>query len=163
MASRKSIVKEERVSLDIDEERKGQLREAFDMFDIDKKGTISVDEIYRVMKNFGNEMTKAEIKEMIADLDQDNSGELDFEEFVTFIKRTETTEDVDEDEEVIKAFKTFDRDNNGYLSLDEFRHILTNLGDRFSDAEVDEIFKEADIDGDHKLEYVEFVNYWKNK
>jgi calmodulin len=116
------------------------------------------------MKNFGTEMTKEELKEMISGLDEENEGELDFDGFVTFIKRTENMgKTQDDSEDIINAFKAFDRDGSGYLSLDEFRHILTNLGDKFTNEEVNEIFKEADLDGDGKLEYVEFVNYWNSK
>jgi calmodulin len=158
--------KVERVEIDMPEEERQQLKEAFDMFDKDGKGSISVDEIYRVMKNFGNDMSKDDIRAMIADLDEDGSGEVDFEEFIMFMKKTQEFSDsasAAEEDEVLKAFQVFDKDGNGHLSADEFKHILTNLGDRFTDAEVNEIFKEADLNHDGKLEYREFINFWRSK
>jgi calmodulin len=149
--------------LAIPEEKRQEYKEAFDMFDKDGSGMISVEEIYRVMKNMGNEMTRDEIKEMISDLDEDGSGEIDFEEFITFMQRTVTSEEISEEEAVIRAFQTFDRDGNGWLSCDEFKYILTSLGDKFSEDEVMEIFKEADLNHDGKIEYREFVDFWKNK
>ncbi|MEG7727201.1 hypothetical protein U2063_15550, partial [Listeria monocytogenes] len=41
-----------------------------------------------------------------------------------------------EEEDVIRAFKVFDKDNNGYLTCAEFKHILTTLGDKFTEDEV---------------------------
>lgn len=150
-------------TLAIPEEKRQEYKEAFDMFDKDGSGHISVDEIYRVMKNMGMDMTKDEIKSMIADLDEDGSGEIDFEEFITFMQRTQVNEEISEEEEVIRAFQTFDKDGNGYLTCDEFKYILTNLGDKFAEDEVMEIFKEADLNHDGKIEYREFVDFWKNK
>ena len=42
----------------------------------------------------------------------------------------------------------FDKDGNGYISAAELRHVMTNLGEKLTDEEVDEMIREADIDGD---------------
>lgn len=148
--------------LAIPEAKLEEYKEAFLLFDKDLSGKISVDEIAKVLKSFGQDMTQDEVKHMIADLDEDASGELDFDEFITFMQRTQV-EDVSEEEEIIRAFQTFDKDGNGYLSCAEFKHILVNLGDRFTEEEVEEIYKEADLNHDGKLDYREFVNFWKDK
>merc|ERR1712216_873956 len=54
----------------------------------------------------------------------------------------------DTEEELIEAFKVFDRDGNGFISAAELRHIMTNLGEKLTDEEVDEMIREADIDDD---------------
>ena len=110
--------------LDVPEEKLSEYREAFDMFDKDHSGSISVDEISKIMKNFGNPMTKDEIKEMIKDIDTSGDGELDFEEFVTLMQKQEVVVE-DDDDEVIRAFKSFDKDQSGKISNMEFRYILT--------------------------------------
>jgi len=61
--------------------------------------------------------------------------------------------DVDSEEELREAFKTFDRDGNGRISAAELRHVMTNLGEKLSDEEVDEMIKEADLDGDGEVNY----------
>lgn len=149
--------------LAIPEEKLDEYREAFRLFDKDNSGTISVHEIGRIMKNMGNEMTEDELKDMIGDLDTDGSGEINFDEFVTLMRRTEVHEELSEEEAVIRAFKTFDKDNNGWLSCEEFKHILMNLGNKFTEEETLEIFNEADLDHDGRIDYVEFVDFWKNK
>jgi Ca2+-binding EF-hand superfamily protein len=149
--------------LAIPEEKRQEYKEAFDMFDSNKTGKITAEEIYNVMRNMGNELPLEEIKGMIADLDSDGSGEIDFEEFIHFMQMTQVSEELTDEEEVIRAFQTFDKDGNGWLSCDEFKHILCNLGDKFTEQECMEIFKEADLNNDGRLEYREFVNFWKTK
>jgi len=51
----------------------------------------------------------------------------------------------------------FDKDGNGYISAAELRHVMTNLGEKLSDVEVDEMIREADVDGDGQINYEEFV------
>ena len=47
----------------------------------------------------------------------------------------------------------FDKDGNGYISAAELRHVMTNLGEKLTDEEVDEMIREADIDGDGQVNY----------
>lgn len=56
--------------------------------------------------------------------------------------------DTDTEEELIEAFKVFDRDGNGFISAAELRHVMTNLGEKLTDEEIDEMIREAYIDGD---------------
>jgi calmodulin len=51
----------------------------------------------------------------------------------------------------------FDKDGNGFVSAVEFRHVMTNLGEKLTDDEVDEMIREADVDGDGQVDYNEFV------
>jgi calmodulin len=160
----KVVVKEKQEEvLAIPEEKIQEYKEAFDMFDVDKSGHITANELFKVMKNMGNDLTLKEIKQMIAELDEDGSGEIGFNEFITFIKRTQVHEEISEEEEVLRAFQTFDKDGTGSITCAEFKYILTSLGDRFTEQEVEEVFKEADLDHDGNLDYNEFVDFWKNR
>ena len=47
----------------------------------------------------------------------------------------------------------FDRDRNGYISATEFRFVMTHLGERMSDDEVDDLLTQADIDGDGQINH----------
>jgi len=65
--------------------------------------------------------------------------------------------DTDSEEEIKEAFKVFDKDNNGFISAAELRHVMTSLGEKLTDEEVDEMIREADVDGDGRINYEEFV------
>ena len=66
-------------------------------------------------------------------------------------------------QEIKEAFKVFDKDGNGYISAAELRHIMTNLGEKLTDEEVDEMIREADVDGDGQINYDEFVDMMMSK
>ena len=83
---------------------------------------------------------------MINEVDADGNGTIDFPEFLSLMARK--MKDTDTEEELIEAFKVFDRDGNGLISAAELRHVMTNLGEKLTDEEVDEMIREADIDGD---------------
>ena len=55
--------------------------------------------------------------------------------------------------DVKQAFRMFDRDGSGTVSAGELRQVMMNLGEKLTEAEVDEMMREADIDGDGELNY----------
>ena len=137
------------------EEQIAEFKEAFSLFDKNGDGTISTDELGVVMRSLGQNPTEAELVEMINEVDADGSGTIEFPEFLTLMARK--NKDTDTDEELIEAFKVFDRDGNGFISTAELRHVLTNLGERLTSEEVDEMIRENDTDGDGQINYEEFV------
>ena len=98
---------------------------------------------------------------VIWQIDADGSGTIDFPEFLTMMARK--MKDTDSEEEILEAFKVFDKDGNGFISAAELRHIMTNLGEKLTDEEVDEMIREADIDGDGQINYEEFVKMMMSK
>ena len=50
------------------------------------------------------------------------------------------------------ALQVFDRDNNGFISAAELRHVMTSIGEKLTDDEVDEMIREADQDGDGRID-----------
>merc|ERR1712182_43992 len=105
--------------------------------------------------SFLPDLTEAELHDMINEVDADGNGTIDFTEFLSLMARK--MKDTDTEEELREAFKVFDKDNNGFISAAELRHVMTNLGEKLTDEEVDEMIREADIDGDGQVNYDEFV------
>ena len=79
------------------------------------------------------------------------NGTIDFPEFLTMMARN--MNDTDSEEMIREAFRVFDKDGNGFISAAELRHVLPNLGEKLTDEEVDEMIREADIDGDGQVNY----------
>merc|ERR1712087_274195 len=92
---------------------------------------------------------------MINEVDADGNGTIDFPEFLSLMARK--MKGTDTEEELIEAFKGFDRDGNGFISAAALRHVMTNLGEKLTDEEVDEMIREADVDGDGQINYEGFV------
>lgn len=61
--------------------------------------------------------------------------------------------EVNSEEEIKDAFRVFDKEGNGYIGAAELRHVMTNLGERLTMEEVDEMIREADLTGDGQINY----------
>ncbi|KAJ2743712.1 hypothetical protein GGI20_003534 [Coemansia sp. BCRC 34301] len=138
-----------------DEDQIKEYREAFSLFDKDGDGNITSVELGSVMRSVGQNPTEAELQDMINEVDKDGNGTIDFGEFLSLMARQ--TSDNNEEEELKEAFCVFDKDGNGFISAAELRHALTNLGEKLTQEEVDEMIQEADVNGDGQIDYDEFV------
>lgn len=76
---------------------------------------------------------------------------MDFPEFLTMMSKQLSSRDTAD--EIREAFRVFDKDGNGFISVAELRHIMGNLGDKMPEDEVEEMIHEADIDGDGQVNY----------
>ncbi|RNA33845.1 calmodulin, partial [Brachionus plicatilis] len=137
------------------EEQICEFREAFSLFDRDGDGWITTSELGTVMRSLGQNPTETELQDMINEIDEDayhtGNGNIDFEEFL--IMMANKMKDSDGEEELREAFRVFDKDGNGFISAAELRHVMTNLGEKLTDDEVDEMIREADLDGDGMVNY----------
>lgn len=61
--------------------------------------------------------------------------------------------DAGSETEIREAFKVFDKEGKGFISATYLRYIMTNLGDKLPDEEVDEMIFEVDKDGDGEIRY----------
>ena len=104
-------------------------------------GTITTKELGTVMRSLGQNPTEAELMDMINEIDADGNGTIDFPEFLTMMARK--MKNTDSEEEIREAFRVFDKDGNGFISASELRHVMTNLGEKLTDEEVDEMIREA--------------------
>lgn len=133
-------------------------REAFDLFDKDRSGAISKNELRTVMQNLGMNPSDKDLMDMIDEHDTDKSGQIEFEEFCKMMCRAKQEDESGDNTENLKAaFRTFDKDGSGFISADELRQVMTQLGQCLGDDEVDAMIQEADEDGDGQINYEEFV------
>lgn len=61
------------------------LKNAFQVFDLDRNGSISADELYQVLKGMGDGSTREDCKNMITGVDRNGDGLINFEEFKTMM------------------------------------------------------------------------------
>lgn len=132
------------------EEEIEKLWEVFKVFDSDSSGAISTEELGQVMRSLGQSPNETELRDLIKEVDVDFSGTIDFQEF----KALMIAQQGDRQSRLKLAFSVFDEDGSGKITADEMRSVMSQFG--LTDAELDEIVKEVDRDGDASINFEEF-------
>jgi len=132
-----------------------QLKIAFNLFDKDHNGQITASELQTVLKTLGQNVTKEETEEMMATVDMNKDGNLEFTEFVTMMENriflpSNTTEYQD-------AFKFFDKNGDGTIDFNELKDVLLSLGEDFKDSDIQDMIDEADMTGSGTVDFLEFI------
>ncbi|KAI6656721.1 EF-hand_1 domain-containing protein [Oopsacas minuta] len=131
-----------------------EYKEAFEIFDKDGDGRITADELRQVVESMGKVCTPEDAKKMISEADKDKNETIEFGEFVTMMEESMSNAG----DEMLKAFKFFDKDGDGKITKDELKLAMKELGENMSDAEIDAMIKSADLDDDHQIDFQEFKN-----
>ena len=145
----------------LDAEQVEELKEAFSLFDTDGSGSIDAKELKAAMRALGFQVKKADVRKMIADIDKDDSGTIDFQEFVDMM--TGKMSERDGKEEVAKVFALFDHEGAGKIGFRDLKRVVTELGESISDEEMREMIEEADKDGDGYVVFEDFFKMLKKK
>ncbi|CAL0331803.1 unnamed protein product [Lupinus luteus] len=141
------------------QQKRQEIKEAFELFDTDGSGTIDAKELNVAMRALGFEMTEEQITQMIADVDKDGSGAIDYEEFEHML--TAKIGERDTKEELMKAFHIIDQDRNGKISVSDIKNIAKELGENFTDREIQEMVDEADRHNDGEVNADDFIRMMK--
>lgn len=136
------------------EEQIAEFKEAFALFDKDGDGGITSVELGQVMRKLGNTASDEEIKNMIAQVDIDGNGTIDFSEFLVMMAKQ--VKGTSHDQELRDAFNYFDKDGNGTISREELKQVMAMLDENLTDDELAAMIKEADVDGDGEVNFEEF-------
>lgn len=137
------------------EEQIKECGEAFRLFDKDGDGTITTHEIGVVMRSLGKHPTDEELKKIVDEIDIDGDGKVTFDEFLTIMTKQFCSKETAAD--IREAFRVFDKDGKGYLTVSEFRHIMENLGEKMTWEETEEMIEMVDTDGDDKISCDDFI------
>ena len=144
----------------LSQEKLIEYRTAFEFYDKDGDGKITLKELGAILRNLGKNPTQKQIEQMFIEIDSDGNGVIDFYEFVSFINKK--MRDLDIEEELKEAFYVFDQDGNKVLTSHELGAIFSNLKGIPSN-DIDEMIREADLNNDGYIDYEEFINSMKQK
>ncbi|BAE55522.1 myosin regulatory light chain cdc4 [Aspergillus flavus] len=135
-----------------DDQASTNYKEAFSLFDKRGSGKVSLESLGDLLRACGQNPTLAEI----AELENGLGGDFDFESFVKVLNRPNGFRDPGEAEEYCRGFQVFDKDMTGFIGVGQLRYILTNLGEKMSDEEVDELLKAVDTSSG-EINYTDLV------
>ena len=122
--------------------KSGEVLNIFDVFPKDL-GT--------VLRSVGMNPTQMELQDMINQVDGERKGTIEFHEFLNMVEGRKDY--VESEDEVLAAFRVFDDEGTGFVSADELREVLTSLGEKLTEEEVEELFSEGEIDADGLINY----------
>ena len=136
------------------QEERQRLAAVFTSIDTDRSGIIEIDELRRFYfsNSSDREMTEKEVEEILKEVDKNQSGKIDFNEFITAMHNRKQLFQTNHLEE---AFAFADSDKSGWISIDEIKNLL----DGGASKEINLIFSQLDNDHDNKISQKEFVEY----
>lgn len=131
-----------------------KLKDVFALFDKTASNTVSATDLGDLLRAVGQNPSLKEI----ADLqDSIGSKDIDFEQYKSIVNREGGFKDTGKIEDYIKAFQVFDKNLTGFISIGEIKYILTSIGEKLSEDEVDEILKTVPQTENKAVDYAEFV------
>ncbi|XP_055611571.1 calcium-binding protein E63-1 isoform X2 [Uranotaenia lowii] len=158
-------------------DEKFYLRTAFDLLDRDQDGHVTPEELQFMLRNLGIHVRDELIDDLLREASRTGSGLIDETEFLQWVARiqaikeessnsssssssshgTTTAADDDLTQDLVAAFRVFDRDGNGYITRDELKSAMDMIGENVTEMQLNEMLELADADKDGRINYEEFA------
>ncbi|XP_028262400.1 calcium-binding protein 4 [Parambassis ranga] len=145
---------------ELNPEELAELQEAFKEFDYDADGFIHYKDIADCMRTMGYMPTEMELIEIIQQIKMKWGGHVDFDDFCELMgpRMLAETAHMVGLKELRCAFKQFDCDGDGKITLDELKEgMKTLLGEKLKKGELEEILGDIDLNKDGNIDFDEFV------
>ncbi|EJT99724.1 EF-hand protein [Dacryopinax primogenitus] len=134
-------------------QQEAEYREAFALFDKRGTGSIPREQLGELLRALGQNPTQAEV----ARLQEGAPREVDYKTFLQILTRPDGWKPAGTADEFIRGFQVFDKEGNGFIGAGELRYVLTQLGEKMSDEEVDELMKGVPVGPDGNINYESFT------
>lgn len=136
-------------------------KEVFDLFDTDGTGTLTPMNIRNAMLTLGYNPERKIIYQMVSDVDTDESGGVEFDEFVKLMAGKPCEKD--DDAEIEEVFYNYDVDKKGYITKEDMLRTAKELKEELNEDEVDVIFSEVDPQGEGKITLKAWMKFMKRQ
>merc|ERR1711913_135225 len=134
------------------------LKVCFDLFDTKKQDYLSADDLGEIMRAMGFRPTEEELVDLVNEIDEDGSGEIEFGEFcqlcATFLVEDPDVETLKR--ELNDAFRIYDKEGQGFITTETLRGLISELLAPLTSDELDGIIEELDEDGSGTMDFDEF-------
>ncbi|XP_012845773.1 PREDICTED: calcium-dependent protein kinase 28-like, partial [Erythranthe guttata] len=138
----------------LDDEELADIRDQFDAIDVDKNGSISLEEMRQALeKDIPWKIKDSRVHEILQAIDSNTDGLVDFPEFVAATLHVHQLQEHSSEkwhQRSQAAFEKFDFDKDGFITPDELKMHTCLKGS------IEPLLEEADIDKDGKISLSEF-------
>ncbi|EAT40854.1 AAEL007439-PB [Aedes aegypti] len=136
------------------EDQLAEFQEAFNLFDNRGDGKIQQQQIGECLRALGQNPTESDVKKFTMQLKPDER--VSFEVFLPIYQAISKQRTADTADDFIEGLRHFDKDASGFISSAELRHLLTTLGEKLADDEVEQLLQNQE-DSQGNVNYEEFV------
>lgn len=142
---------------DFTEEQLAELKETFAMLDTSGSGVIAASHLSTAMRAMGQNPTEAEVADLLQEASLDESGSLTLDEYMKVIGGRGLKTEPEMEEELEEALRVFDKQGEGCIEAEELKQVLRTLGEPVDDGDIAEMMKVAEVAGDGKINYYDFM------
>ena len=137
----------------MDENNKEEFwREMYVLFDKNDNNYLNLDSLKKYLSAVGVLINNKELYKKLEEFDPDKNRKFTFDQIWENFKDCK----IISDEEIIEAFKAFDKD--GKINKEELKYVMTNLGDKIKEEDADKLLSNFQVDEQGNLDYKEFLN-----
>ncbi|KAG8936690.1 hypothetical protein FRC02_000148 [Tulasnella sp. 418] len=130
-----------------------EYKEAFALFDKKGTGTVPREVLGDLLRALGQNPTQAEVSDIVDGAPR----EVDYRTFLSILNRPDGFKPAGTADEFVRGFQVFDKEGNGFIGAGELRYVLTQLGEKMTDEEVDELMKGVQVTPDGNVNYETFT------
>jgi len=146
----------EDILLEMGEERLIQYKKAFAKFDKDSTGIISSKQLRQLLRTLGHNPKDGELRELVNQVDVDENGKIDFNEFIIMIGYFDKANN--EAEDLCDIFHAFDQEGKGCIDVNELKDIWKEFLKPFiPEKEFQEMMADIDEDGNGEVDRIELL------
>jgi len=132
-----------------------EMKEAFNLFDRNKDGNVLIIQLGSLLKMLGIHTTDAELKVYIEEGIEEDGATIDFPEFLTLMSKVLLKSK--SESSLLEAFQIFDKDENGYIPEEDFKTIMTDMGEKLKEDEYIKMMEDVEVEKGKGINYVKFA------
>uniref|UniRef100_A0A8C4G879 EF-hand domain-containing protein n=1 Tax=Denticeps clupeoides TaxID=299321 RepID=A0A8C4G879_9TELE len=137
----------------------GNFKEAFGLFDRVGDSKVAFNQVADIMRALGQNPTNKAVKKILGDPNADDMANkrIDFDAFLPMLKEVDAMPKGTVDD-YVEGLRVFDKEGNGTVMGAELRIVLSTLGEKMSEPEIDALMTGQE-DENGSVNYESFVKH----
>ena len=144
----------------LQDERRKLMKEILDLYDPNNEGYVNSKDTLKILQAMGRTLEEDDEQNFLQAADPEETGKISKENFLATVEALFSLSK-DDANELMDAFKVFDINNTGKISVKNLKKILVKIGQDFSEEEADDIIKYINVDKDGNINIADFIQNWK--